>query len=137
MLSRSTCFVVASVAVEALLGVLPGCHDSLTSPGINPEIVNQADHFAHQVSNIKSYSATASYTWSNSGAQATINQACSVSAGTATLIVLDGAAVQVYTRSLAENGIFTTASGTPGTWTIRIVHDGLSGTVNFRADVTT
>ena len=137
MLSRSTRLVVASMAVAAFLAGLAGCSDSPTSPGINPEIVNQADHFSYQVSNIKNYSATASYTWSNSGPQATINQACSVSAGTATLIVLDGAAVQVYTRSLAENGTFTTASGTPGAWTIRIVYNGLSGTMNFRADVTT
>ena len=137
MLSRSTRFVVAFVAIAAFLAALPGCGDSPTSPGVNPEIVNLADHFSYQVSSIQRYSATASYTWSNNGAQATINQACSVSAGSATLVVLDGAAVQVYTRSLVDNGTFTTASGTPGSWTIRIVYDGVSATVNFRADVTT
>jgi len=137
MLSHSIRSGVASVAVLALLATLPGCGDSPTSPGINPEIVNQADHFSYQVSSIQSYWGTASYSWSNSGAQATINQACAVSAGSATLVVLDGATAQVYSRSLADNGTFTTGSGTPGTWTIRIVYDGVSATVNFRADVTT
>lgn len=60
-----------------------------------------------------------------------------MSGGTAVLVVLDGGGTQVYTRSLADNGTFTTASGTPGTWTIRMVYDGVSATVNFRADMTT
>lgn len=137
MLTRSTRFVAAALAVTAIFAVLPGCGSSPSSPGINPEIVNLADHFSYQVSAIRSHSSTTSYTWSNSGTQATINQSCSVTAGAATLVVLDGAGTQVFTRSLADNGTFTTASGIAGTWTIRIVYDGVSATVNFRADVTT
>lgn len=137
MLTRSTRFVTAAVAVTALLAVLPGCGSSPSSPGISPEIVNLVDHFSYQVSTIQSHSSTTSYTWSNSGTQATINQSCSVTAGAATLVVLDGTGTQVYARSLADNGTFMTTSGTPGTWTIRIVYDGVTATVNFRADVTT
>lgn len=141
MLTRSARLVTAAaaavVAITACLAVLPGCGSSPASPGVNPEIVNLVDHFSYQVSTIQNHSSTTSFTWSNSGTQATINQSCSVTAGAATLVVLDGTGAQVYARSLADNGTFTTASGTPGTWTIRLVYDGVSATVNFRADVTT
>ena len=136
MLSRPSRLVPMCVVVVGLLGAFSGC-GSPASPGVNPEIVNLADHFSYQVSNIQNYSGTMSYSWSNGGTQANINQACSVNGGAAVLVVLDGANVQVYSRSLADNGTFTTAAGTPGTWTIRVVYDGASATVNFRADMTT
>jgi hypothetical protein len=40
----------------------------------------------------------------------------------------------VYSRSLSDNGTFTSAAGTTGTWTIRVVFSGTSGTINFRSD---
>jgi len=123
--------------VVAALSQFVGCGDSPTSPGIQPQIVNEADHFSYQVSNMRVYSATTSYSWQNGGVQATINQACAISGGSATLVVLDGAGTQVYSRNLSDNGTFTTSTGTAGVWTVRIVFATASGTLNFRADRTT
>jgi len=123
------------VLASALLGAL-GCGDP-TSPGIQPEIVNAPDSFSYQVSAIQDYSATASYPWQNGGTQANVNQACSMTGGVATLVILDANGTQVYSRSLADNGTFTTSSGVAGTWTVRIVYQHTSATVNFRADKTT
>jgi len=125
------------MAQFAVLLALVGCGSSPTSPGIQPEIVNAADHFSYQVSSIQGYSGTDSYSWQNAGAQATINQSCSFAAGAAILIVLDDSGTQVYEHSLSENGTFTTAAGVPGAWTIRILYDNTNATVNFRADRTT
>jgi len=36
--------------------------------------------------------------------------------GYAMLFITDGAGVQVYQRSLAENGTFMTTAGAPGSW---------------------
>jgi hypothetical protein len=121
----------------AVLSQFAGCGDSPTSPGIQPQIVNEADHFSYQVSNMRVYSATTSYSWQNGGVQATINQACAISGGSATLVVLDGAGTQVYSRNLSDNGTFTTSAGTAGAWTVRVVFATASGTLNFRADRTT
>ena len=131
---RTQFYLLVLLATVALVGA---CSDEPTTPGVQPEIVNSADHFSYQVTNIQNYSATLSYPWQNSGTQATVNQACTVSSGSATLVILDAMALQVYSRSLADNGTFVSASGTPGAWTIRVVYSSASATVNFRADKTT
>jgi len=113
------------------------CKDDPASPGIQPEIVNSTDHFSYQVSNVQNYTATLSYPWQNTGTQANVNQACAITGGTVTLVIVDGTGTQLYSRSLADNGTFTTSAGTAGTWTIRVVFDSASGTLNFRADRTT
>ena len=119
------------------VALVANCGDGPTSAGVQPEIVNTADHFSYQVTDLQNYSATQSYSWQNTGTQATLNQASVVGSGSATLVILDGAGAQVYSRSLADNGTFSTASGTAGTWTLRIVYSDASATMNFRADKTT
>jgi len=42
--------------------------------------------------------------------------------------------VQVYSRSLADNGTFSSSAGAAGTWTIRVTYSSVDATVNFRAD---
>jgi hypothetical protein len=134
-----TLWTRASLALVGLtvLTLLLACGDGPTSPGIQPEVVNQTDNFQYQVTSVRDYSATHSYAWQNTGVQATINQAATVSDGSVTLVVLDANGAQVYSRSLADNGTFTTSSGAAGEWTVRLVYSGASGTLNFRADKTT
>lgn len=127
---------IAAVTIVAL-GLLAGCKDSPTSPGIQPEVVNSVDHFSYQISGMQNFTGSMSYSWQNTGTQATINQACAVGGGAATLFVLDGNGTEVYSRGLQENGTFTTAAGVAGSWRIRVQYDGTSATVNFRADKTT
>lgn len=113
---------------------LGACSDSPTAPGIQPQIINQADNFEYQVSDVQGFSGTLSYTWQNSGTQANVNQATTVSGGTITLRILDAAGTQVYSRSLSENGTFATAVGQAGAWTVRVVYSSaIAPTVNFRA----
>jgi hypothetical protein len=68
----------------------------------------------------------------NSGTAATVNQSSSVSGGDATLILKDNTGTTVYTKSLKQNGTFTTTAGVAGNWTIQLLANNVSGTLNFR-----
>jgi len=118
--------VIVLGAVVAL-----ACNDS-TSPGVQPEIINDPDNFEFQVTDVRGYSNTLSYTWRNTGTEANVNQATTLTAGAVTLVILDADDNQVYSRSLTQNGTFVTAAGTSGDWTIRVVFSDASGTLNFR-----
>lgn len=118
--------------VLVLAAALAGCSDN-TSPGIQPEIANLPDNFQFQTSSVRRASGSWSYTWQNTGTAATVNQACSITAGTAMLVVRDSAGVEVYSRNLEENGTFVTAAGTSGAWRIEVVFDRVTAAaINFR-----
>jgi hypothetical protein len=61
-----------------------------------------------------------------------VDQSGTISAGTATLTIRDAAGTQVYTKSLTTTGSFVTSAGQSGAWTIQLVLNGVSGTLNFR-----
>jgi len=115
--------------------LLAGCSKQvrLTDPAFQPQITNQTDTFAFQVTNLTGVTQALSYNWQNTGTRADINQASQITSGSATLTILDAAGQQVYTSSLASNGTFTTATGTSGNWTIRISTNDVKGSLNFRA----
>jgi hypothetical protein len=114
--------------------LLAACGDSATAPGRDPEVINTADNFQYQISDIQEYSGTQVYSWQNTGTTATVNQSAAVSAGAVTLVLQDANGVQVYSRSLAEDGTFASAAGAAGTWSVRVVYSAAAATVNFRVD---
>lgn len=121
-----------------LVLLLWGCgDDGPTSPGVNPEISNLPDNFQYQVTNVQNYTNIATYTWQNTGTQANVDQSTTVTGGTATLVIRDATDAQVYSRSLADNGSFTTTVGAPGSWTIRVLYSAADANVNFRVQKTT
>src|SRR5512138_3982637 len=104
----------------------------LTNPTFQPQIINQADSFALQATNVSGVTQTLQYTWQNTGTSANVNQATQLTGGSATVTILDAANQQVYTNSMTANGTFVTSSGASGNWTIRVVVTNCSGTLNFR-----
>jgi hypothetical protein len=120
--------------VSAGFVLLAACGDSATAPGRDPEIINSADNFQYQITDIQDFSGTQVYSWQNTGTTATVNQAAAVAAGSATLVLRDANGVEVYNRSLAENGTFASSAGAAGTWTVRVTYSGADATVNFRVD---
>jgi hypothetical protein len=114
--------------------ILAACGDSATAPGRDPEIVNTADNFQYQITDIQGFSGTQTYSWQNTGTTATVNQSATVAAGSATLVLRDANGVQVYSRSLADNGSFSSSAGAAGTWTVRVSYSAADATVNFRLD---
>jgi hypothetical protein len=124
---------IATAGALAMCLAFSGCSDNPpTSPGIQPQIANLTDDFSYQVSNVRNYTGSATYSWQNTGISANVNQATTVTAGSMTLVIIDPNGTQVYARSLSDNGTFVTGDGVAGSWTIRVTYDGTSGTVNFR-----
>ena len=114
--------------------LLAACGDSTTAPGREPEIVNTTDNFQYQITEIQDFSGTQVYSWENTGTTATVNQSAAVSAGSATLVLRDANGVEVYSRSLADDGTFSSDAGAAGTWSVRVTYSGAEATVNFRLD---
>jgi hypothetical protein len=115
------------------LALTAGCGNS-TAPltPFQPQINNAADNFQFQATDVTDVTWTFTYTWSNSGTAASVNQSTTITAGTATVIVYDKNGSQVYSQSLSANGTFPTTTGVSGGWTIKVVFTNYSGTVNFR-----
>ena len=114
--------------------LLASCGDSanLIGPENELEVANATDTFQWQVSALSSVSQTLTYSWVNTGTTANVNLSCSLGGGSAVLRVIDDGDLEVYSRSLGENGTFETASGSTGNWTVTVTLTEATGTLNFR-----
>ncbi len=119
------------ISAVVLFAVSCGKDDPM-SP-YQPEINNATDNFQFQITAAKNLDHSENYVWRNTGAQATINQSCAITGGSAILTVSDSTGTQVYQRNLADNGTFQTTPGAPGPWIVRVAFTNLDGTINFRA----
>jgi len=99
-----------------------------------PEVVNTADAFQFQITAAQNVTTTLSYTWNNSGQQATINHSTATTSGTATVTLLDASSNQVYTSGLAASATEQSSTGTAGNWTVVVVFTSYDGTANFRIE---
>ena len=125
---------VTGVAALLAIALAAACGNS-TGPlaPFQPQINNAPDDFQFQATGVTNVTWTFTYTWSNTGDSATVNQATTVTGGSATLTILDKNGTQLYTQSLSANGTFGMTKGVAGSWTIRVQFTNYSGTVNFRA----
>jgi len=118
-----------------LVLLMAGCSNkSNPIAAFQPEVVNNTDAFQFQITEATNVTTTLNYTWSNTGAQATIDHSTALTGGTATLILLDPDDNQVYSSGLLASGNEPTTTGTAGNWTVRIILSNFSGTANFRAE---
>jgi hypothetical protein len=115
---------------------LGACSDDPLAP-FQPEVSNAPDTFQLQATGVGNRTASLSYAWTNSGTQATVNHSTTTTAGSARVIIKDGAGVIVYNELLVPSLNEDTAAGTSGTWTVQLVLDDYSGTLNFRVQKTT
>ena len=117
----------------ALLLALFGCGTgSSLNPQFQPQVANATDTFQFQSTGVTNVSETLTYTWQNTGIAANVDQATTVSAGSAVVMIRDAAGTQVYSAGLQTNGSFQSATGQTGNWTVQVVLQGYSGTLNFR-----
>ena len=126
---RATRYFVLGAALLAA-----ACDDGANTigPQNQLEVSNAANTFEWQATALSNVTQTLSYTWANSGTVANVNQSSSLGGGSAQLQVKDANGVQVYARSLAENGTFETTAGTAGNWTVTVTLTEVNGTLNFR-----
>ncbi len=123
----------ASVLAVAVFTLAAACSNS-TGPlaPFQPQINNLADNFQFQATGVTNVTWTYNYTWANSGDSATVNQATTTTAGSATLTISDANGTQLYSQSLNANGTFGMTKGLHGNWIVKVVFTNYSGTVNFR-----
>ena len=129
--------ILVVTAVALMVGTLmTGCgSDKPVNPltPFQPQIINQTDDFAFQITNVQSLTTTVTYTWQNTGTQASVDHSTVLTNGSANLIILDADGTQVYSSPLVASGTDATATGTTGAWTIRVVMNGTDADqVNFR-----
>ena len=126
---RTRLFASSSLIALALLAA---CDQAIvTEPVYQPQIVNVKNDFAYQVTGLDVFTSDVVYSWQSDGSAAEVMQSPNVLTGAATLFIADGSGTQVYQRSLAENGTFTTTSGVPGKWTVRLKFSEASGDATF------
>jgi hypothetical protein len=121
------------IAPLVTLLLLAACDTrAVTEPALQPQVINLRNDFAFQATGLIGVTEDVVYTWQSDGTAASVVQAPTRLTGDATLFILDGAGVQVYQRSLAENGTFATTTGVPGAWTVRFHFADASGDVGLR-----
>jgi hypothetical protein len=116
----------------AIAGGVAACSSNPLLP-YQPEITSSTNNFQLQATGVSNVTSTQTYSWTNTGTQATINHSTVTTAGSALLTVRDGAGTIVYTKTLAPSLTETTTVGGAGTWTIGLTLTAYSGTLNFRA----
>ena len=122
---------VAPYALAAL-ALLAACETAIVSePVYQPQVINAPNNFAYQVTGLDLFTSDAIYSWVSDGRPASVLQSPTLLTGAVTLFIADATGVQVYQRSLAENGTFLTTAGAPGTWTVRLKFLDASGSATF------
>lgn len=111
-----------------------GSDNNVLGPQFQPEIVNEPDAFQFQATGVTGVTQTLNYTWQNSGVSANVNQSCSLSGGSATLVVRDAAGQIVHQMDLSNGGTFESLAGQTGAWTVQVILSDLDGTLNFRLE---
>jgi hypothetical protein len=120
-------------ALVLAISALAGCSgDNVIGPGNQLEATNAPDDFQFQVTNLKDVTQTLTYHWSNTGDSANVNQASSLTGGSATLMIRGPTGTPLYQSDLGANGTFHTSKDATGIWEIRVVLSKASGTLNFR-----
>lgn len=110
-----------------------GCSsDNVIGPNNQLQVTNTADDFQFQVSNLNNVTQTLTYNWSNTGDSANVNQASSLTGGSATLTIRGPTGTVLYQSGLQNNGTFHSLKGTTGTWQIQVELSKSDGALNFR-----
>ena len=127
---RARHVLTSGLALALAVSISGACDTRIQSvPQLEPQVVNLRNSFNFQAVNLIGVIQEVTYQWQIDGTTATVAQNPTALLGDATVFVTDAKGVQVYQRSLAENGSFTTTAGVPGTWTIRLRFNDASGDV--------
>lgn len=110
-----------------------GCSEDDPLAPFEPEVNNTADTFQLQATGVTNRTATLNYGWVNTQGQANIDHSTVTTAGSARLFITDADGTGVYDADLLPSLNEDTVIGSTGTWTITLILDGFSGTLNFRA----
>ena len=124
---------LGAFGLRLALAALAGCgSDNVIGPGNQLQVTNAPDDFQFQVSNLSNVTQTLTYNWTNSGDSANVNQASSLTGGSATLTIRGPTGTQLYQSGLQSNGTFHTLKDAAGVWQIQVSISKADGKLNFR-----
>ena len=118
----------------AILGValVAGCSESNPISAFQPEIVNDTDAFEFQITDARNVSTTLTYSWLNTGSQASVDHSTALDDGAAAVVLRDATGTEVYSSGLKASGTEQSVAGSPGAWTVVVTFSSFDGTSNFR-----
>lgn len=129
-----------SISVLGALAILlmSACGDgNLIGPDNQLEATNATDQFQFQLTALVDVTDSRTYTWTNTGTQATIDISQAITGGTALITIRDADGTVMYSEDAADDNDTTTAAGTAGAWQIEVRLTDTTGTFNFRVQKTT
>ena len=115
-----------------IVAIMGGCGDDNPVNSFSPEISNITDTFIFRANNVYIVTETLTYSWNNTGDQATIEHLTGRSGGTATLVIFDADGTQVYSDELKSSVTEFTQQGNAGTWQVVVDLKEFSGSVYFK-----
>lgn len=132
MLRTRTVFLVAVTVLAS------ACDDTnLIGPANQLEVTNAVDQFQFQLSDLADVDDVRSYTWENTGTQATIDISEAITGGSVILTITDAEGSLMYQEDVAADSDGTTPVGVAGHWHIEVRLESTTGTFNFRVQKTT
>ena len=122
----------------ALAVAMAGCgNGNLIGPGNQLEVTGAEDQFQFHLTALDNVTDSRTYSWENSGPQATIDISQSITSGTALLTIRDADGTVLYDSEIAQDNDTTTDVGVAGDWQIIVRLENATGTFNFRVQRTT
>ena len=124
---------LALPVVFALASALAGCGegDGTTDPAFSPTVSSVVDTFRLAATATTPVTRALSYTFRNTGAAATVEQASAVTAGSAFVVLRDSTGTLLYSKDLSQAGTFASFAGEPGTWRVEISLADVTGSLDL------
>lgn len=118
---------IAAVVFTATVAFL-NCTDVI-SPYV-PVVTDSLDYFEYSAP-VNGVTATSRYFWPTTGTAATVNLMSAVTAGTATITIVDDDSALIFSHALDGSGPVGTGSGPAGFWRIVVTLTDARGTLHF------
>lgn len=127
-----------TVLLAAMTVLAAACDDTnLIGPANQLEVTNAVDQFQFQLTDLADVDDVRSYTWENTGTQATIDVSQAITGGSALLTITDADGAIMYQEDIADDSDATTPVGVAGMWQIEVRLESATGTFNFRVQKVT
>lgn len=127
-----------TLLIALMTVIAAACDDTnLIGPANQLEVTNAIDQFQFQLTDLADVDDVRSYTWENTGTQATIDVSQAITGGSAFLTITDADGTVMYQEDVAADSDATTTVGVAGMWQIEVRLERATGTFNFRVQKTT
>lgn len=112
--------------------ILIACGSDPLGPDGRVQVTRSTDNFLLQMWDLSNATETRSYTWQNTGTEATIEILQVACSGSAILVVKDDAGTVVHQEDIFNDNDTDTSVGVAGDWTIEVQLQNVNCSFSFR-----